>query len=102
MWGIAVGTLVGWQASMSLMGLPSETFFMMMVKMIWFRDVVGLVVKGLLFGLLPAAICCHEALRTGFRERGVRPRRRRAARRRRAPRWRPPSSGRPAWASCPS
>ena len=68
MWGIAVGTLVGWQASLSLMGLPSETFFMMMVKMIWFRDVVGLVVKGLLFGLLPAAICCHEALRTGFRE----------------------------------
>jgi phospholipid/cholesterol/gamma-HCH transport system permease protein len=68
MWGIGVGTFVGWQASMSLMGLPSETFFMMMVKMIWFRDVVGLVVKGLLFGLLPAAICCHEALRPGFRE----------------------------------
>jgi phospholipid/cholesterol/gamma-HCH transport system permease protein len=68
MWGITVGTLVGWQASVSLMGLPSETFFMMMVKMIWFRDVVGLVVKGLLFGLLPAVICCHEALRPGFRE----------------------------------
>jgi phospholipid/cholesterol/gamma-HCH transport system permease protein len=34
----------------------------------WFRDVVGLVVKGMLFGLLPAAICCHEALRRGFRE----------------------------------
>ena len=68
MWGIAVGTLVGWQASESMMGLPTETFFMMMLKMIWFRDVVGLVVKGLLFGLLPAAICCHEALRAGFRE----------------------------------
>jgi phospholipid/cholesterol/gamma-HCH transport system permease protein len=68
MWGIAVGTLVGWQASLSLMGLPSETFFMMMVKMIWFRDVVGLIVKGLLFGMLPAAVCCHEALRPGFRE----------------------------------
>jgi phospholipid/cholesterol/gamma-HCH transport system permease protein len=68
MWGVAVGTLVGWQASMSMMGLPSETFFMMMTKMIWFRDVVGLVVKGLLFGMLPATICCHEALRREFRE----------------------------------
>ena len=85
MWGIAVGTVVGWQASVSLMGLPSETFFMMMVKMIWFRDVVGLVVKGLLFGMLPAAICCHEALRPGFREEAVGPRRRRDARRRRGP-----------------
>ncbi len=46
-WGIAVGTVVGWQASQSMMGLPTETFFMMMLKMMWFRDVVGLVVKGL-------------------------------------------------------
>ncbi len=68
MWGVAVGTLVGWQASNSMMGLPSETFFMMMKKMIWFRDIVGLVVKGVLFGMLPATICCHEALRKEFRE----------------------------------
>ena len=67
-WGVAVGTLVGWQASESMMGLPTEMFFMMMLKMMWFRDVVGLIVKGLLFGLLPAAICCYEALRRGFRE----------------------------------
>ena len=40
-WGIAVGTVVGWQASQSMMGLPTETFFMMMLKMMWFRDVVG-------------------------------------------------------------
>ena len=64
-WGIAVGTLVGWQASQSMMGLPTETFFMMMVKMMWFRDVVGLIVKGLLFGALPAAICCYEGLGPG-------------------------------------
>jgi phospholipid/cholesterol/gamma-HCH transport system permease protein len=62
-WGIAVGTLVGWQASIAMMGLPTETFFLMMVKMLWFRDVVGLVVKGLLFGLMPGAICCFEGLR---------------------------------------
>jgi phospholipid/cholesterol/gamma-HCH transport system permease protein len=64
-WGIAVGTVVGWQASQSLMGLPSATFFMMMWKMMWFRDVVGLVVKGFLFGAIPAVICCYEGLGPG-------------------------------------
>lgn len=68
LWGVAVGTLIGWQASVSMMGLPSKTFFMMMTKMMWFRDVVGLVCKGVLFGAFPAAICCHEALRVGFRD----------------------------------
>jgi phospholipid/cholesterol/gamma-HCH transport system permease protein len=62
-WGIAVGTLVGWQSSIVMMGLPSETFFLMMLRMLWFRDVIGLVVKGLLFGILPAAVCCFEGLR---------------------------------------
>src|SRR5262249_10868050 len=101
LWGVAVGTLIGWQASGSIMGLPSKMFFMMMVKMMWSRDVVSLVLKGLLFGLFPAAICCHEALRRGFRE----PEPSRDARRCRptpAPRCRPRSSGRPAWASYPS
>jgi phospholipid/cholesterol/gamma-HCH transport system permease protein len=64
-WGIAVGTVVGWQASQSMMGLPTATFFMMMMKMMWFRDIVGLVVKGLLFGALPATICCYEGLVIG-------------------------------------
>jgi phospholipid/cholesterol/gamma-HCH transport system permease protein len=63
-WGVAVGTLVGWQAAMAMMGLPTETFFLMMVRMLWFRDVVGLAIKGLLFGMLPAAICCYEGLRS--------------------------------------
>jgi phospholipid/cholesterol/gamma-HCH transport system permease protein len=64
-WGIAVGTFVGWQASQSMMGVPTATFFMMMMKMMWFRDIVGLVVKGLLFGALPATICCYEGLVIG-------------------------------------
>ena len=67
-WGVAVGTLVGWQASMAMMGLPSETFFLMMVRMMWFRDVVGLIIKGLLFGTLPAAICCYEGLHEAVRD----------------------------------
>ncbi len=29
-WGVAVGTLVGWQASQSMMGLSSDMFFLMM------------------------------------------------------------------------
>jgi phospholipid/cholesterol/gamma-HCH transport system permease protein len=63
-WGITVGTVVGWQASQSMMGVPTATFFMMMLKMMWFRDIVGLVVKGLMFGALPATICCYEGLVT--------------------------------------
>jgi phospholipid/cholesterol/gamma-HCH transport system permease protein len=63
LWGFAVGTVVGWQAAGTLMGLPSDMYFLMFYRMIWFRDVIGLIVKGLLFGLVPAAICCFEALR---------------------------------------
>ena len=48
--GSWLARVVGWQASQSLMGVPTATFFMMMTKMMWFRDVVGLVVKGFLFG----------------------------------------------------
>jgi len=67
-WGITVGTFVGWQASLSMMGLSTATFFMMLLKMMWFRDVVGLIVKGLVFGALPAAICCYEGLGSGTRD----------------------------------
>ena len=63
LWGFVVGTVVGWQAAGSLMGLSSDMYFLMFYRMIWFRDVVGMIVKGLLFGLVPATICCFEALR---------------------------------------
>jgi phospholipid/cholesterol/gamma-HCH transport system permease protein len=59
-WGFLVGTVVGWQCADTMMGLSSETFFLMFYRMIWFRDVVGVIVKGMFFGLLPAAICCYE------------------------------------------
>ena len=68
LWGVTVGTLVGWQAAVSMMGIPTKTFFMMMFKMMWFRDVIGLGAKGVIFGVLPAAICCYEAMRRGFRD----------------------------------
>ncbi len=63
LWGFVVGTVVGWQAAGALMGLPSDMYFLMFCRMIWFRDVIGMIVKGLLFGFVPAAICCFEALR---------------------------------------
>ncbi len=63
LWGFGVGTAVGRQAAGSLMGLSSDMYFLMFYRMIWFRDVIGMIVKGLLFGLVPATICCHEALR---------------------------------------
>jgi phospholipid/cholesterol/gamma-HCH transport system permease protein len=62
LWGVAVGTAVGWQSSGALMGLPSETFFLMFSRMIWYRDVIGLLVKGALFGLCTAALACAEGL----------------------------------------
>jgi phospholipid/cholesterol/gamma-HCH transport system permease protein len=65
LWGFVVGTLVGWQSSESLMGLPTEMFFMMFVRMLWYRDVVGVLVKGSLFGLFTAALSCSEGLRGG-------------------------------------
>ena len=69
-WGVAVGTLVGWQASLSMMGLSTDMFFLMMGKMMWLRDVVSLLIKGLLYGGLPAAICCYEGLRPEHAARG--------------------------------
>jgi phospholipid/cholesterol/gamma-HCH transport system permease protein len=65
LWGFLVGTVVGWQSSGTLMSLPSETFFLMFVRMIWYRDVVGVLVKGSLFGLFTAALACSEGLRGG-------------------------------------
>jgi phospholipid/cholesterol/gamma-HCH transport system permease protein len=62
LWGFVVGTVVGWQSSESLMGLSSEMYFLMFTRMIWFRDVIGVLVKGGLFGLFAASFACSEGL----------------------------------------
>jgi phospholipid/cholesterol/gamma-HCH transport system permease protein len=69
-WGFVVGTFIGWRAADSIMGLSSDMFFLMFYRMIWFRDTVGLIVKGLLFGLLGAAFAYHEGIRMGERLSG--------------------------------
>jgi len=63
LWGFTVGTVVGWRASESLMSLPTSTFFLMFIRMIWYRDVVGLMFKGAAFGLVIAVIACAEGLK---------------------------------------
>mgnify|MGYP001098405240 CR=1 FL=1 len=62
LWGCAVGTLVGWKSSQALMGLSTDMYFLMLLRMLWFRDVVGLVVKGALFCGAAAAMACAEGL----------------------------------------
>jgi phospholipid/cholesterol/gamma-HCH transport system permease protein len=62
LWGCVVGTLVGWKSSEALMGLSTNMYFMMLVRMLWFRDVVGLVIKGVVFGGVIAALACAEGL----------------------------------------
>ncbi|WP_337177640.1 ABC transporter permease [Paludisphaera sp.] len=65
LWGCVVGTVVGWKASEALMGLSTNMYFLMLVRMLWFRDVVGLVIKGVLFGGVTAVLACAEGLAGG-------------------------------------
>jgi phospholipid/cholesterol/gamma-HCH transport system permease protein len=65
LWGALVGTVVGWQVAQAMLGVTTHGFFSMMWEMLWFRDVIGLVLKGLVYGLLPALFACHEGLRGG-------------------------------------
>lgn len=62
-WGIAVGTVVGWQTAKSVLGVSTHTFYSMFFEMLWMRDVVGAVIKGMAFGLFAAVFACHEGLR---------------------------------------
>ncbi len=63
LWGVLVGTVVGWRIAQSMLGVSTHGFFSMMWEMLWLRDVTGLVFKGLIYGLLAALFACHEGLR---------------------------------------
>ena len=71
LWGVVVGVVVGWQVSQTMMGVSAHSFFLMFWDMLWLRDVVGLAVKGPVYGLFAAAFACHEGLR-GLDRRRVR------------------------------
>ncbi|QEH36759.1 hypothetical protein OJF2_53440 [Aquisphaera giovannonii] len=64
-WGFLVGSFVGWKSAGTMMGLSTNMYFLFFFRMIWFRDVIGLIVKGLAFGLAGATVCCFEGLRAG-------------------------------------
>jgi phospholipid/cholesterol/gamma-HCH transport system permease protein len=63
LWGVIVGTVVGWQVSQTMLGVSTHGFFSMMTEMLWLRDVAGLIVKGCLYALLASLFACHEGLR---------------------------------------
>lgn len=62
-WGASVGTLVGWLVARQLLAVPTPIFFGKCLEMLWVRDVVGLAVKGVAFGLVAALFSCFEGLR---------------------------------------
>ena len=61
-WGSLVGIAIGWLVANSMMGLTLPAFFDMFLEMLWARDIVGLVVKGSLFGSIAGLLACHEGL----------------------------------------
>ena len=61
-WGSIVGIAIGWLVAQSMMGLTFPAFFDMFLEMLWVRDVVGLVVKGAVFGFAAGLLACHEGL----------------------------------------
>ena len=63
-WGALVGTVVGVIVAKSLLGVTFSDFFAMFAGMIWRRDVISLVAKGVLFGGIAGLFACHEGLRT--------------------------------------
>jgi phospholipid/cholesterol/gamma-HCH transport system permease protein len=62
-WGAAVGSVVGSCVTASLLGISAQTFWQVFHEMLWVRDVVGLIVKGVSFGFAGALFACVEGLR---------------------------------------
>jgi phospholipid/cholesterol/gamma-HCH transport system permease protein len=71
-WACAAGIVAGWWMASRLVGVSNFTFGSMFLDMLWVRDVIGLPVKGLLFGGIAFWVASHESLRLRrqTRERG--------------------------------
>lgn len=61
--GILVGTLIGWRVAGAVLGVSTETFFLRMFEMLWVKDVVGVIVKGAMYGAVGALFACAEGSR---------------------------------------
>lgn len=66
LWGTIVGVVIGGLVARSVMGIPWPIYLSKGAEMLWLRDAFGLVIKGVLFGCVTAAIACHEGLRPGL------------------------------------
>ncbi len=62
-WGSLVGIAVGYGVAAGLLKVSTPGFFDMFLQMLWVRDVIGVFVKGTLFGLAGAWFACYEGLR---------------------------------------
>ena len=61
-WGSLVGITVGWGVARSFLNVSNPVFFDMFLEMLWVRDVVGLILKGMTFGLIASWFACYEGL----------------------------------------
>jgi phospholipid/cholesterol/gamma-HCH transport system permease protein len=71
-WACTAGIVAGWWLASRLVGVSNHTFGSMFLDMLWVRDVIGLPVKGGLFGGIACWVASHESLRlrNATRERG--------------------------------
>ncbi len=63
-WGSLVGIAVGYGVAAGMLKVSTPGFFDMFMQMLWVRDVVGVFLKGMLFGFFTSWIACYEGLRT--------------------------------------
>ncbi len=62
-WAALVGVIAGWVVGRKMMGVTEPMFFDPLLEMLWARDIIGLVFKGMIFAGGGAVIACHEAIR---------------------------------------
>lgn len=63
LWGVLVGTVVGWQVAQTVLGVSTHDFFTMFIDMLWTRDVAGLLLKGMINAFAASLFACHEGFR---------------------------------------
>ena len=62
-WGALVGIGVGYAVAAGMLNVRGAAFWDMFFQMLWARDVVGVILKGMAFGLVVAWFPCFEGLR---------------------------------------
>ena len=71
LWGGLVGIAVGCLIAKNLIYIAPPIFFGKMLEMLWARDAVGMLFKGMAFGGVSALFACFEGLRATTRPRSV-------------------------------